>query len=94
MMRLSIQTRVLNVAKAVGEKFGEENVRHDQQTAKNSTIDFPLLMQDDHIASALADDNGSWELLLVAFDYVFVNRDQRDEAAEWLRINRDSIIKP
>jgi len=75
------------------QEFGDQSFRHDRYTQKGSAIGFPVRMRDGRIQSSIAVSDVLNELPLVNVDYVFVAPEIRLEAEEWLRKNREGIIR-
>jgi HD superfamily phosphohydrolase len=81
------------VATAAIQEFGAENVRHDRYTAKDTGIDFPVLLRDGRVASAQAESQVLGGIPVAAFDYVFISPERSETARTWLRANRDAVIQ-
>ena len=80
---------------AAAAAFGAENVRRDRIPAKEGDVsDFPVLMKDGRIASALAVSDVLRNLPIPTVDFVFVAPEKWKEADAWLRDKRESLIQP
>lgn len=74
-------------------KYGDEAVRRDPYTAKNSAVEFPVLRGDGRIFSSYDLSETIQRLPIASFDYIFIRPDLTREANEWLKKNRNDIIK-
>jgi uncharacterized protein len=81
------------IFKAAQEEFGSDNVRHDRYTAKGESPNFPVLMRDGQVVSALSVSDILSKLPVVSIDYVFVNKELLPRAEKWLKEKRSDIIK-
>jgi hypothetical protein len=79
---------------AACDRYGEERVRRDSRPPKNEGVDFPVLTQDGRVASSLELSQALQQLPAAAFDFVFVEGSQTQEAREWLKADRTNIIQP
>lgn len=78
---------------ALRSRYGDEAVRVDSYTAKNSLAEFPVLCSDGRIFSSYDLSETIQRLPIASFDYVFIRPDLFKEADEWLKNNRQDIIK-
>lgn len=78
---------------ALRSRYGDEAVRVDSYTAKNSVAEFPVLCSDGRIFSSYDLSETIQRLPIASFDYVFIRPDLFKEANEWLKNNRQDIIK-
>ena len=76
------------------KRFSGNVVRKDRYTQKGSEVDFPVLLNDGRIVSSSNESQVLEHIPLVAFDYVYVDRELEKEAREWLNRNREDIIMP
>lgn len=81
------------VLDALCQKYGDEAVRRDTYTAKNSAIEFPVLRSDERIFTSYELSETIQRLPIASFDYIFIRLDLLKEASEWLKKNRRDIIK-
>ena len=82
------------VFEAAAAAFGAENVRHDRVPSKEGGVsDFPVLMKDGRIASAVALSDVLRNLPVLSVDFVFVAPEKWKEAEAWLRDKRESLIR-
>ncbi|MBI4322278.1 MAG: HD domain-containing protein [Chloroflexi bacterium] len=77
---------------ACGE-FGEAHIRYDPYAKEDSRSDFPVLMRDQTVGSALRESRVLLGVPPAAVEYVFVSRECFDRAQEWLRTKRDAMMK-
>ncbi|OPX87102.1 MAG: hypothetical protein A4E53_02632 [Pelotomaculum sp. PtaB.Bin104] len=73
--------------------YGNDAVRRDSYTAKNSVVEFPVLRSDGRIYSSYELSETIQRLPIASFDYIFIRPDLISVAAEWLKKNRNEIIK-
>lgn len=78
---------------ALRSEYGEEAVRRDPYTAKNSAIEFPVLRTDGRIFSSYDLSETMQRLPIAAFEYIFIRPDLVKEADEWLKKNITHIIE-
>jgi len=81
------------IFKALLMKYGDEAVRRDPYTAKNSAVEFPVLRTDGRIFSSYDLSETIQRLPIASFDYIFIRPDLAKGANEWLKKNRNDIIK-
>jgi len=81
------------VYEAVRDRYGDDVVRLDSYRERDRASDFPVLEDDDRIASSWAISSVLKEVPLLAVDYILIERSRRDEAAAWLDMRRDDIIR-
>jgi HD superfamily phosphohydrolase len=82
------------VFEAARERFGGESVRHDPYSSRGGTPDFPVQMRDGTVVSSVTASSTLAKLPLLSMDYVFIEKEKLAEAREWLRTNKDEIIRP
>lgn len=80
------------IFEAAQEKFGHDDVRHDQYVQKGGPHDFPVLMRDRSSVSSLALSKTLQAIPVVAIDYIFVCPEKLPEATKWLDENKTAII--
>lgn len=78
---------------ALRTRYGDEAVRIDSYTAKNSVAEFPVLCSDGRIFSSYDLSETIKRLPIASFDYVFIRPDLVKEADKWLNNNRRDIIR-
>jgi HD superfamily phosphohydrolase len=74
--------------------FGAENLRHDRHAKAGDIRDFPVLMKDGRIVSAIALSEVLRNLPVLSLDFVFVVPEKWREAEAWLEANRAGLIQP
>ena len=79
---------------AACDKFGDSAVRDDTYRQKGSSPHFPVLARDGRIVSSVSLSATLANVPVVAVDFVFIAPEYRQEAARWLRENRETIIRP
>lgn len=85
------------IAEAAKKEFGEENIRYDCYSPKDSTIDFPVRKRDGAIVSAHSISQVLKKIPAAGFDYVFVDKRilpatkkwYEDNKAKWLSISQE-----
>ena len=82
------------VFQAARKRFGARRVRRKGHAAPGAVIDFPVLLRDGKVESAQVISKVLGPLPQVAFDYVFISPDAKDEARRWLAENRATVIRP
>ena len=82
------------VYEAAVAAFGAESVRHDRIAKTGAVGDFPVLMKDGRIASAVAHSDVFRNLPVLSVDFVFVAPEKWREAEAWLIQQRESLIQP
>jgi HD superfamily phosphohydrolase len=81
------------IFEAAKKEFGEENVRHKKKAAKGELIDFPVLMRDGSVASALAVSAALPRIPELSFEYVFVAPELVSKSRQWLKDKKAELIK-
>jgi len=81
------------IYEAIVSEFGAGAVRRDPYTDKNSAIEFPVLRSDGCILSSYELSEIMQKLPIASFDYIFIRPDLVKQADEWLKKNRNDIIK-
>lgn len=74
------------------EKFGKDKVKLDVYKKGSGSLDFPVLLTDEVVVSALALSKTLTYLPEAAIDYVFIRPDIREQAINWIKKNRNDII--
>lgn len=82
------------IFEAAVKVFGAENLRHDQLDKAGAIRDFPVLMKDERIVSAIALSEVLRNLPVLSLDFVFVVPEKWREAEAWLEANRAALIQP
>ncbi len=78
---------------AAQQEFGADLVRRDCYTQKGGAPDFPVRCSDERDVSSLELSGTLSNLPTVKVDYIFITLDRRSKAKEWLKSNRDNILK-
>lgn len=81
------------IFEALQSEYGEEAVRRDPFTDKNSAVEFPVLRGDGRIYSSYDLSETIQRLPIASFDYIFIRPDLVRKANGWLDKNRNDIIK-
>ena len=81
------------IAEALTEKFGPENVMHDEGGGAGAVDEFPVLTRDRRVLSSHALSEILPKMPATAYDYVFVRPDLRDDARRWLRDERLKVLE-
>ena len=84
---------IKEIYKATCAKYGKDSVRSDEYTQPGSSQIFPVL-EDEKILQSIEESATLNEVPVVATGFVFIDRDHLSAAKEWLKDNRDDIIKP
>ncbi len=79
--------------RALAKEFGEENVKLDSYEPAGSVIDFPVLQPDQRIISSTGLSELLQRIPAAAIGSVFVEPSIRDKARDFVRDNRDDILK-
>lgn len=74
------------------EKFGKDKVKLDVYKKGSGSLDFPVLLTDEIVVSALALSKTLTYLPEAAIDCVFIRPDIREQAINWIKKNRNDII--
>jgi uncharacterized protein len=74
-------------------RFGVGSVRFDQYPRKGGVSDFPVAMKDGSVISSLSKSETLRRIPVPAADYVYIDPEKREEAEEWLHVNRSKIIE-
>jgi hypothetical protein len=78
---------------ALADEFGAAEVKRDSYPGKGGPADFPVLMPDGRIDSALKLSDTLERLPVAAFDYIFAAPEIRPKAKAWLELNRRAILE-
>ncbi len=80
------------IAAAAREKYGLRNIRRDSESPKSATEDFPVQQDDGQVESAYVLSHVLDKIPAADFDYVFVNREQIEDARTWLERERENVL--
>ncbi len=83
-----------SVFDALCAKFGEEQFRHDRFAQTGGAPDFPVELGNGEIVSSFLKSETLNMLPVVSIDNVFAERQIFEEARQWLKENRDDIVRP
>ena len=83
---------VENVYGAACKKFGAAFVRYDKYTPGTGGLEFPVLMNDQRIASSVSISETLQKIPAAKFEYVFIAPELDEDAKIWLESERESII--
>jgi HD superfamily phosphohydrolase len=75
------------------EKFGIDKVKLDSYRMKGGLLNFPTISKDERVVSALDLSETLRQLPGAAIDFVFVEPDILKQAKNWLKRNRNDIIR-
>ncbi|MDG6250259.1 HD domain-containing protein [Methanocalculus sp.] len=78
---------------AACDQFGEENVRHDIPKISGSSVEFPVLENDNRVVSSLRKSETLQRLPEIALETVYIHPEKYDEAVTWLEKEREQIIE-
>ena len=81
------------VYQALDLQFGGEKVKLDSYEPSGSVIDFPVLQSDQRIVSSTGLSDLLQRIPKAAIGFVFVEPSIRPQAGEYIRDNRESILK-
>lgn len=81
------------VFEALGNKYGEDNVRLDMYSKNGGTFDFPVLNNDSRVVSSLSVSTTLNGVPPLGSDYVFIRSDLRPAAKKWLDSNLANVLK-
>jgi HD superfamily phosphohydrolase len=74
-------------------EFGQSNLKMDSYKKESGFLDFPVLLPDERVVSALILSETLTNFPATAIDYVFIRPDIRKRALNWIKMNRNDIIK-
>jgi HD superfamily phosphohydrolase len=80
------------IYKAAVEQFGDAKVSKDSFKMTGSSPDFPVLLPDERVASALSLAKPLSQIPDAAVDDVFIQPELQQTALQWLKENRSDII--
>ena len=80
------------VFRALVDRFGEDNVKHDVNYDAGRLPDFPVLLEDEMVTSASSVSDVLQQDIPLSFDSVYVAPEMVDHVREFLRFNTDRII--
>ena len=81
------------IYKEAVKKFGEENLHYDWVKPKGSFVDFPVELDDGRIVSARNFSQVLNTIPINNIEYIFVDRKYIDDAKEWLKKEKELILK-
>lgn len=81
------------IADGLAGQFSDTCVHYSRYRERNRSFDFPVLTPAG-VRSSWALSDILQHLPVAAFDYVFVVREKKQEAVNWLRSNRDRLLTP
>lgn len=82
------------IYKALSEKFGEPAVKRAKKKPKGETVDFPILMRDGQVVSALSQSEVLNKIPQLTHDYIYIAPEKIKDAQKFLQQNKQDIIKP
>jgi HD superfamily phosphohydrolase len=74
------------------KKYGSDKVHHDPFVEKGGVFYFPVLDRDERIVTSSQKSDTLANIPTVTVDNVFVDPIYADEAKQWVRCNRDSVL--
>jgi len=83
---------VERIAKALRDRYSEAIVRYRVEPPKQQSIDFPVLLDSDEISSSVAESDIYSDFKPASTGFVFIEKSKRDDAKQWLKNNKDTII--
>ena len=81
-----------DIYRAAVDKFGDTEVRRDSYKMTGSSPDFPVLLPDERVVSALSLSKPLTQIPDAAVDDVFIQPELQPTALPWLKENRSDII--
>jgi len=81
-----------SVYKALSDKFGKNNYRHDRYRQQDSLPNFPVLLRNGDVVSSLDKSEVLNSIPVVSVDYVFCKREKFEQSKKWLEHNRDQFL--
>lgn len=81
------------IGTAAEEKFGKELIRYDYIPAKAAAPSFPVLQYDGTIVSSLKRSQVLANMPPIGVDNVYCDKSVYDEAIEWRKANKDTLLK-
>ena len=81
------------VFQALVNKFGEDSVKHDVNYDAGGLRDFPVLLEDGTVTSALSVSDVLQQDMPLSFDSVYVIPEMVDHVREYLKISTERIIE-
>jgi hypothetical protein len=81
------------IAAAAEEMFGKERIRYDHIPAKAAAPSFPVLQYDGTIVSSLQRSQVLANMPPIGVDNVYCDKSIYDDAIEWRKANRDTLLK-
>lgn len=82
-----------DVLQAAVGRFGAESVRRDRYAQKATAPDFPVQRRDGSIVSSTTLSKTLSQVPLISVDYVFIEPAQADSARQWLKAEKNEIIR-
>ena len=83
----------VRVKRAAEEQYGPSKIRYAQRNDKGGVVDFPVLMDNDSVASSKAVSEVLGQLPGINKEYVYVDKDILNEAKKWLKENLDQLLE-
>lgn len=81
------------VSKALSNKFGAENFRHDSYSQSGGAPDFPVKLKNDDVVLALSESDVLNQIPAISIDFVFCENKMYREVNKWFKENRKNIIE-
>jgi hypothetical protein len=82
------------IFKAASEKYGESNLRRDKYSQKGEVTRFPVQSKDGRIVQADQMSTVLKNLPLVSIDFIYIMPDLVNQASEWIKKERKTLIHP
>jgi len=81
-----------SVYKALSDKFGKNNYRHDRYLQQDNLPDFPVLLRNGDVVSSLDKSEVLNSIPVVSVDFVFCKREKYEKSKKWLEHNRNQFL--
>ena len=81
------------VFQALANEFGKDSVKHDVNYDAGGLRDFPVLLEDGMVTSALSVSDVLQQDMPLSFDSVYVTPDMVDHVRKYLRVNIERILE-
>lgn len=81
------------VYEALGKKFGNDQIRHDQYSQRGASLEFPVLCKDGNIFSSLFLSEVLNSIPLISIDNVYIDPIYKDEGIKWVEKNKQIILE-
>lgn len=75
------------------KKFGEDNLKRDEEEKGGGAEDFPVLTRTGRIVSSISHSKVLREVPFAQAKYIFASREIINEAKKWLEQNREELLK-